>query len=135
MSDARSELQTARYPVPCLSHAWPAKESIQQCQCTHSSLTWRSSAILSHSTLTMAAATPADSTAAMEAMFQPSNRLREVHGLQQLTPFEFELLPHLTPQDVLATIITAQEFHRFLGRDRRLVSMTPGVFVSDLSPA
>jgi hypothetical protein len=76
-------------------------------------------------------AASADSTSAVEAMFQPSTRLRDLHGIQQRPPLaEFELLPHLTPQDVLATGISVEDFRLFLRKRERVVSMAPGVFVS-----
>jgi hypothetical protein len=80
--------------------------------------------------VTMAAAS-ADSSSAIEAMFQPSTRLRDLHGIQQRPPLvEFELLPQLTPQDVLATGISVMDFIRFLRKRERVVSMAPGVFIS-----
>jgi hypothetical protein len=102
---------------------------------------------LSHSVLTMAASTPADSTAVMEAMFQPSVQLPRRNclfrvldnfrllvqpGRQHERPhsIDFQLLPHLTPQDVLDTDISAEGFRRFLDEGKKVVAMTPGVIVS-----
>jgi hypothetical protein len=90
----------------------------------------------------METATPAaGSSAVMEAMFQPSTRLRNFRprgyglpssrGYHQRPPLmQFELIPDLTPQDVLATGISVEDFHRFLHEDRKVVSMAPGVFIS-----
>lgn len=72
----------------------------------------------------------------METMFQLSTRIRDFprdvrpgrHKRHRLP--EFELLPHLTPQDVLTSDVSSQGFRRFLDEDEKVVSMAPGVFVA-----
>jgi hypothetical protein len=81
-------------------------------------------------------AIPVDSNALMETMFQPSTRIHNFprnvqpghHQRHQST--EFELLSHLTPNDVLASGISTEHFRRFLDVDGKVVSMAPGVFVA-----
>jgi hypothetical protein len=67
---------------------------------------------------------------AMEALFRPSTRFRDSHALRYALPegfTEVELLPGLTIENVLATGVTWEEFHRFL-RDK-IVWMTPDIYV------
>jgi hypothetical protein len=77
----------------------------------------------------MAAAEP--DGASIEALFRPSTRWRDTHGnLRGRLPegcTEVELLPHLTPLDILATGITWEEFLIFLRN--KIAWMTPDVYL------
>jgi hypothetical protein len=77
----------------------------------------------------MAAAEPNGTS--IEALFRPSTRWRDLYPDDPLPDnwTEVELLPHLTPLDILATGITWDEFRRFLLH--KIVWMTPDVFFCD----
>jgi hypothetical protein len=72
------------------------------------------------------------------ALFRPTNRCRD--AVRELTGndsyelphrlTEVELLPDLSPEHVLATDITYEDFCHFLG-DEKLVWMGPGVYICD----
>jgi hypothetical protein len=51
---------------------------------------------------TMAAARADPTGAPIEALFRPTTRLQDLYDIRRDLP-EVELLPHLTPPDVLAT--------------------------------
>jgi hypothetical protein len=84
--------------------------------------------------LTMAAA-PADLDRATEVFFRPSTQLADLlserphiiafYGIST----EVELLPYLTPEDVLASGVTLKLFHRFVDHNKFLW-MAPGVGIS-----
>jgi hypothetical protein len=76
----------------------------------------------------MAAARADPTGAPIEALFRPTTRLQDLYDIRRDLP-EVELLPHLTPPDVLATShITWDHLCRFVGDDK-LVLMMPGIFV------
>jgi hypothetical protein len=80
----------------------------------------------------MAAAEP--DGASIEALFRPSTRFRDLYPDDPLPAgwTEIELLPHLTPLDILATGTTWDEFRRFLLH--KVVWMTPDVYLCNGYP-
>jgi hypothetical protein len=73
---------------------------------------------------------------AIEALFRPTHRYRDMRREQynddsfelQYGLEEVELIPDLSPEHLLETGITWEDFCRFLGR-HKLVWMGPGVYV------
>jgi hypothetical protein len=69
--------------------------------------------------------------ASIEALFRPSTRWRDLDRNRHVRLpegwTEIELLPHLTPLDILATGVTWDEFLIFL--QNKIVRMTPDVYV------
>jgi hypothetical protein len=79
----------------------------------------------------MAAAPAEPNGTSIEALFRPSTRWRDSNRNRSFNLpsgwTEVELLPHLTPLDILATGVTWDEFRRFLRN--KIVWMTPDVYV------
>jgi hypothetical protein len=79
----------------------------------------------------MAAAAAEPNGASIEALFRPSTRFRDSNyyrrGRLPEGWTEIELLPHLTPLDILATGVTWHEFLIFLWN--KIMWMTPNVYV------
>jgi hypothetical protein len=79
----------------------------------------------------MAAAPAEPNRASIEALFRPSTRFRDSHrNRRNFLPegwTEIELLPHLTPLDILATGVTWDEFLIFLLH--KIAWMTPDVYL------
>jgi hypothetical protein len=79
----------------------------------------------------MAAAAAEPNGASIEDLFRPSTRFRDSHRNRHVRLpegwTEIELLPHLTPLDILATCVTWDEFLIFL--QNKIVWMTPDVYV------
>jgi hypothetical protein len=79
----------------------------------------------------MAAAPAEPNGTSIEALFRPSTRFRDSHrnrrGRLREGWTEVELLPHLTPLDILATGVTWDEFLIFFRN--KFVWMTPDVYV------
>jgi hypothetical protein len=79
----------------------------------------------------MAAAAAEPNGASIEALFRPSTRFRDSHrnrrGRLREGWTEVELLPHLTPLDILATGVTWDEFLIFFRN--KIAWMTPDVYV------
>jgi hypothetical protein len=74
------------------------------------------------------ATTVADPIEILESLFRPSTRFRGGRATSLPQNFtEVEFLPHLTTEDILATGITWNDFHRFA--HDKLVWMTPGAYI------
>jgi hypothetical protein len=84
----------------------------------------------------LAAAAAEPNGASIEALFRPSTRFRDSHrNRRNFSPngwTEIELLPHLTPLDILATGVTWDEFRLFL-LDKLVWWMTPDVYIFNMT--